>query len=892
MNGNSIMKNLVLSFLVLALSVGTARAQDAAGDPVKALAQSLDALLTAQKFDQIEAVAKDLAAPNAYFPGGVPKGYAFYSILGDGKLSALSFDDRHKALEAWVAASPHSVPAHIALAQARIAKAIVLAGFSRYQYARPDAPVMITNPLFKLWMHKGRDQLQGLTPKDDPYIYIEYMELTALDAEFRKETGDIYAAAVKDYPGYYALYSEFAKEWCDQNGEGKTYLQSLAQAASNERVQIAYAFAAKAILPKAYMIVPRNPTGIDWAVFKPALKTLEKFYGFSQDDWGRVFTAGDIYGDQEFAAEAFPHLLVAAQAGDKQAQFYVGHAYRAGLGTAKNGKEALKWLMPAAAGGDKQAQFELGMLYYSDEPKDYVQALKWLQASRTEPGAAEYYIGDIYFIGGYGVQQDAKKANQLNRQAAMGGDPRAMLRNSTNMYYGIGTQKDEKTAYQLIKAQAENGDALSKQWLAQHPAPDAAPTVGTSVSPEMMKALIEARDLMEHADGDQGKLIRANQLISAQEESASGNAAIATERARYFFINSINGMRQLKNGKYTYYVQTHDKTLGLDAAESGAKAAMQADPTYAEAYILWSRIHYDEGRLDLARENLKKADELKVLPGDAELNLSWAQVLMASGEYDQAIERCLRVLKNAEDARGLQEAREVLAQLYVQQKQYIKAQEIYQQALQQEPHNAGLNASYSAFLRMFMHDYDGAVKYARAAVAIKNSSEASAVLAMALYEKCADMTLEHQGDAAEAQKYYQEAVALYPHPENLLTNYGSYAEESLFVKWLISKGYNANTADEAGNTALLNAAAKGRADAVKMLLSLQADPEYHTASGWTALMVAAASGQDEVVKVLLQAGVDPRSREGQYAAYAASKQGYPQLAEYIKNYRLPAPVKH
>jgi len=237
----------------------------------------------------------------------------------------------------------------------------------------------------------------------------------------------------------------------------------------------------------------------------------------------------------------------------------------------------------------------------------------------------------------------------------------------------------------------------------------------------------------------------------------------------------------------------------------------------------------------------------------------------------------------------LQNAREALTRLYVEKKQYIKAHEMYQQAIQQSPQDANLNSAYSAFLRMYMHDYDGAVKYARAAVALKNSSAASEILALALYEKCADVTLNHKVDAAAAQKYYDEASALHPHPENLMSNIGSYADESLFVKWLISKGYSVNTPDDTGNTALLVAANAGRADAVKMLLSLQADPEYHASSGWTPLLLAAYQGHDDVVQTLLASGIAPHSREAQYAATLAAKQGYPQLANYIQNY---ATVKH
>lgn len=107
-----------------------------------------------------------------------------------------------------------------------------------------------------------------------------------------------------------------------------------------------------------------------------------------------VYAQGETYYFGQFGrnvdmARAFPLILSAAKAGNRDAQNTVGMMYRDGLGTEKNEEEALKWLESAAKRGHLKAQSNLAhTLGLESQNRDRrMFALKWAMVAynRKEP---------------------------------------------------------------------------------------------------------------------------------------------------------------------------------------------------------------------------------------------------------------------------------------------------------------------------------------------------------------------------------------------------------------------------------------------------------------------------------------------------------------------------
>lgn len=115
------------------------------------------------------------------------------------------------------------------------------------------------------------------------------------------------------------------------------------------------------------------------------------------------------------------NMLSRASAGDVNAEFRLGEAYRQGAGIVKNIPQAIKWYGRAAEKGHTGAQYKLGLIYETGEgvKKSMVRAAEWyrLSASLGKLPEAQFALGLLYFHG-RGVQQDYVEAFNLYKKAA------------------------------------------------------------------------------------------------------------------------------------------------------------------------------------------------------------------------------------------------------------------------------------------------------------------------------------------------------------------------------------------------------------------------------------------------------------------------------------------
>lgn len=151
-----------------------------------------------------------------------------------------------------------------------------------------------------------------------------------------------------------------------------------------------------------------------------------------------------------------------AVAGDADAQFNLGQAYKLGRGVPVDPALAESWFRKAALQGHVQAQDNYGLALFQSDRK--AEALPWLEKSvaRGEP-RAQLVLGTMLFNGDGGVARDYPRAYALLSRAAAAGLPSA-------------TQTLAQMDAYITPADRERGTALAQTYALQaiyRPAPGA-----------------------------------------------------------------------------------------------------------------------------------------------------------------------------------------------------------------------------------------------------------------------------------------------------------------------------------------------------------------------------------------------------------------------------------
>lgn len=136
-----------------------------------------------------------------------------------------------------------------------------------------------------------------------------------------------------------------------------------------------------------------------------------------------------------------------AVAGDADAQFNMGQAYKLGRGVPVDLAMAEEWYRKAAAQGHPQAEDNYGLALFQNNKRD--MALPWLEksAKRGEP-RAQYVLGTMYFNGDV-VKRDYVKAYALmTRASAAGLDQATGALAQMDKYIGL---KERQQAVELAR---------------------------------------------------------------------------------------------------------------------------------------------------------------------------------------------------------------------------------------------------------------------------------------------------------------------------------------------------------------------------------------------------------------------------------------------------------
>ena len=112
--------------------------------------------------------------------------------------------------------------------------------------------------------------------------------------------------------------------------------------------------------------------------------------------WIVIFIILAAFHPESAEAQDIESLRTAAEQGNANAQFTVGHKYDAGDSVPENDREAVRWYQMAAEQGHAAAQFALGAMYARGEgvAKDYVNAYVWVNLAVAQGHSGTYYGGD------------------------------------------------------------------------------------------------------------------------------------------------------------------------------------------------------------------------------------------------------------------------------------------------------------------------------------------------------------------------------------------------------------------------------------------------------------------------------------------------------------------
>jgi len=153
----------------------------------------------------------------------------------------------------------------------------------------------------------------------------------------------------------------------------------------------------------------------------------------------------------------------AAEAGNVEAQFYLGVMYETGVRGNNDMAAAAKWYRRAAEQGHVEAQTRLGVLYYQGRgvAADLAEAARWY-AKAAEGGSprAQYNLALMYERG-RGVPANAAMAASLYERASDGGTVQARLNLGSLYARGDGVKRDSQRALMWLTMAAASGLKVS-----------------------------------------------------------------------------------------------------------------------------------------------------------------------------------------------------------------------------------------------------------------------------------------------------------------------------------------------------------------------------------------------------------------------------------------------
>jgi hypothetical protein len=167
---------------------------------------------------------------------------------------------------------------------------------------------------------------------------------------------------------------------------------------------------------------------------------------------------------------SFQQNIIAAQAGNPDAQLKTGKAFFAGNGVARNNAAAVQWFRAASDQGSAEATAWLGQAYLEGRGvhMDKAQGLKLIrQAADSNDRVGLRMMGEAY-VSGNGVNRDYAKAAGFLSQAVQQGEPDSYHLLARLYWKGLGVKSDLPKSLDLLKQGTALGDSWAQYYLGQY----------------------------------------------------------------------------------------------------------------------------------------------------------------------------------------------------------------------------------------------------------------------------------------------------------------------------------------------------------------------------------------------------------------------------------------
>ena len=224
--------------------------------------------------------------------------------------------------------------------------------------------------------------------------------------------------------------------------------------------------------PSEYQPEPKwKPIVNPWA-------TVRKAYDQSSRYRKAKHVLQDPNADKDEIKKAAEMLEALWNEGYKVAAYFLGKAYRDGIGLKMDEKKAEGWFLKLAEGGDEFAQYALGkLLLKQDRNTDAAIWLSWAADKGNQ--YAQYQMGKLY-LSGDGVKKSTQDAVEQFSASADQNNQYAQYALGKLYLFGVEVPPDEKRAVEYLTKSAAQGNQYA-QYLLDHRRDKSAASVGAAM---------------------------------------------------------------------------------------------------------------------------------------------------------------------------------------------------------------------------------------------------------------------------------------------------------------------------------------------------------------------------------------------------------------------------